>query len=196
MSRVARRSAARRLECCSVVLAFGLFALLAAVPKASAATAHVLDPSLSLAGSCGAGSLTSFDEVEDPGCPYPSPGEGGPRPFNDPCGVAIDAYGDIYLANGATSSGGAEGVIDVFSPSGRFLTAVTNAEQPCTLSVDSFGRIYVRLQPLGLRGSLVRYDPTTYEPLSEKIAYGSAPTEVLNSEQMRSMARRLTPKTA
>ncbi len=173
----------RRLASGCGVLALGLFALVAIAPAARAATGHILDPTLSLAGSCGVASLTSFDEVEDPGCPYPPPGEGGPRPFNDPCGVATDAYGDIYLANGATSSGGSEGVIDVFSPAGRFLTAVPNAEQPCTLTVDSLGRIYVRLQPLGLRGSLVRYDPTTYEPLSEKIAYGPVPTEVLDSKQ-------------
>jgi hypothetical protein len=138
-----------------------IFAILA--PAATASDAHVLDLGHSLTGGSG-----------DPGVSHPA------KPFNDPCGVATDRYGDVYVANGAAGtlkSGDPneefDGRIDVFNAAGEFLTEVHNAHQPCSLGLDSNGRLYVLQQHLpGVNGaSVVRYTPTTYEPAIGKIVY-------------------------
>src|SRR3954468_6370612 len=90
--------------------ALGAFAIFA--PMATASDAHVFDPSLSLNGT-----------GSDPGASHPA------KSFNDPCGTTTDAFGDIYVANGATSTAKNEeyeGRIDVYSPSGEFLTEIRN----------------------------------------------------------------------
>lgn len=138
-----------------VVLAFAILA-----PRSLAADAHVFDPSLSLTGGSG-----------DPGVSHPA------KSFNDPCGVAVDAFGDIYVANGASNTVKDEeydGRIDVFNPAGEFLAEIPNAHWPCSVAVDSKGRLYVLQVHLpGVNSfSVVRYTPTVYKPASGEIRYG------------------------
>jgi len=147
------------------MLLFVVLVLWGVAGSARAADGHVLDPTLSLTGGTG---TTTLDPVPDPGSAHPV------KPFDDPCGVTTDAYGDIYVANGATSSQGVEGRIDIFNPSGELVTEVPNTEGVCALAVDSTGVIYGYLGPVP--GKLVRYVPTTYEPALGDIEYGSAPT--------------------
>lgn len=140
---------------------------------ASAAVSHVFDPALSLAG----GTATSTtDPVGDPGATHPQ------KTFNDPCGVATDSYGDIYVANGASSSAHEEGGetrfdgrIDVFNAAGEFLTEILDAHWPCSLAVDAGGRLFVHEF---WTGNVVRYDPTVYAPEDDEIAYGPNPVAV------------------
>lgn len=140
----------------------------ALAPQALAADEHVLDPVLSLAGNT---VTTPLDPVPDPGPAHPQKG------FNDPCGVATDAYGNIYVANGAAANL-EDGVIDVFASDGKFITEVPNDQWPCSIAVDSIGRMYVLLHPFGKPSEVVRYDPTVYEPAVGEIEYGSAPVTI------------------
>jgi len=155
------------------ILALGLVALGVAgfVPSAGAVDSHVLDPSLSLAGGPG---TISTDPVPDPGPDHPA------NVFNNPCGVAVDAYGDIYVANGAGSTvheveseSRFDGRIDVFGPNGEFLAEIANEHWPCSLAVDSTGRVFVEQF---WTKNVVRYDPVTYEPEDGNIAYGAGAT--------------------
>jgi hypothetical protein len=134
---------------------------------AMAANSHVLDPTLSLTGGTG---TTVLDPVPDPGTAHPA------KPFDDPCGVTTDAYGDIYVANGATSSLGAEGRIDIFGADGELIGEVPGTKGVCALAVDSTGVMYGYLGPVP--GKVVRYVPTTYEPAQGKIAYPTVPTVI------------------
>ncbi len=150
------------------LVALGLAGL---APSAWAVDSHVLDPSLSLAGGTG---TISTDSVPDPGPDHPQ------NVFNDPCGVAVDAYGDIYVANGAGSTvhevegeSRFDGRIDVFAPNGEFLTEIVNEHWPCSLAVDSAGRVFV--EQFWLK-DVVRYDPIAYEPESGNVSYGATAT--------------------
>src|SRR3954466_2906491 len=84
-----------------------LVGLVCASSAAQAATGHDFDPVLSLRGNC---STSALDEVPDPGlCPIP-PGVPGvdhpPKAFEQPCGVATDLHGDIYVASAGAGNGG------------------------------------------------------------------------------------------
>jgi DNA-binding beta-propeller fold protein YncE len=154
------------------LLTAGIVAI-AAVSSASAAVNHVYDPSLSLGGGT---STTPVDPVPDPGSAHPA------KPFNDPCGVTTDAYGDIYVANGASSTHHEEagetrfdGRIDIFDSNGEFVTEVVDLHWPCSVAVDANGKLYVHEF---WTGDVVRYDPTVYDPEQGEIAYGSSSTPV------------------
>ena len=58
-----------------------------------------------------------------------------------PCGVAVDANGDIYVAS---AEGGPEftGAVVVYAPSGEELASIATS-LPCNLAVDSHGAVYV-----------------------------------------------------
>ena len=58
-----------------------------------------------------------------------------------PCGVAVDANGDIYVAD---ANGGPEftGAVVVYAPSGEELASIATS-LPCNLAVDSHGAVYV-----------------------------------------------------
>lgn len=56
--------------------------------------------------------------------------------FDHACGVAVDSEGDVYVANSGNAS------IDVFGPSGGYLTSIADGGQPCDLAVDSEGDVY------------------------------------------------------
>jgi len=126
----------------TALLIVALTILMASVgtSRAFAVDEHVFDPVLSLEGGC-AGS----DGAIDPGCPYPPAENGGPRHFENPCGVATDRRGNIYVASAAIglTGGGKGGRIDIFDSSGRFLVEINDENQPCSLAVDSEGNIYV-----------------------------------------------------
>lgn len=161
----------RRSKMSIFVVAAAAILLAGGAPAARAAAGHVLDPALSLAGAPG---TISSDPVPDPGTAHPA------KAFNDPCGVVTDSHGDIYVANGAGStvhevSGESrfDGRIDVFAPNGEFLAEIVNEHWPCSLAVDSAGRVFV--EQFWLK-NVVRYDPVLYEPQSGKIEYGSGAT--------------------
>jgi hypothetical protein len=169
------------------VRALGVAAVLVATalslstPRAMAATeAHSFDATLSLTGGC---TVESLDPVPDPGCP------GGAHPpagsFTAPKDIAIDSYGDIYVASfGNESANGREGRIDVFDSSGRFLTEIVDPNGPSNIAVDTAGNLYVYdFRVAVVLGEeevheLVRYAPSTYDPGTGAISYGNSPTVV------------------
>jgi hypothetical protein len=148
---------------------------------------YSFDARLSLTGGCG---VSAADRVADPGCPYRAGRR--PRPFAEPCGVASDRLGYIYVSSSGRS-GAHEGRVDVFDPRGRFLTEVELpakiSERPCRIDVDSRGRIYIAARPLAVnstpanldiharpiptafRYAILRYAPRSYPP-RPGISYG------------------------
>jgi len=159
----------------SLVAACVLFLALAA-PNALAADEHVLDPALSLTGGS---EVSSVDPIPDPGSVHPQ------KPFNGPCGVTTDAYGNIYVANGAGETQHEndegktvyDGAIDVFDSTGEFITEVSNDGQGCSIAVDSVGRMYV-YEDWNKR--VVRHDPLDYEPATGEIEYDPQPIVVVS----------------
>jgi len=151
-----------------IACALAVAASLLATSAASAAQVHTVDPVLSLTGGTGTSSL---DPVPDPGPTHPA------KPFENPCGVATDDYGDIYLAS-APAEG--EGRIYVFGPDGGFITEVPSKLRSCTLAVDSAGRIFAFRA-----GSfeIVRYDAISYDPATGDIAYEPEPTLLVDASQ-------------
>jgi hypothetical protein len=137
---------------------------------AHAAEAHRLDQALSLTGNC---EIEPVDLVPDPGCP------GGSHPpagrFSTPAGIAVDSYGDIYVASAGSEKSGETGHIDVFSPEGKFITEVVDTNGPGPMVVDSKGNLYVSNRFKETEENIVRYNPITYQPAGGLIAYGSTP---------------------
>jgi hypothetical protein len=79
--------------------------------------------------------------------------------FNEPCGVAVDSAGDLYVAAYGDDS------VKVYDPAGGLLSEFTpaaNAENPCALAVDSSGAVYVN----GWGTDVVRYRPDAFPPVS------------------------------
>lgn len=141
---------------CVVLLQFGLSA-----PVSAATTKnHVFNAALSLTGGTG---VSKADPIPDPPPNHPS------EPFYIPCGVAVDEAGDTYVASFGQ---GESGRIDVFGPSGLFLTEISNPNHPCSLAVDAEGNLYVSEQETG---EVVRYSPNAYPP-SPSVSYGSPTT--------------------
>jgi hypothetical protein len=126
-----------------------------------AVSGHVFDPTLSLTGST---VVSAQDEVPDPGLDHPG------KPFEKPCGVAVDRRGDIYVATPAIGNGlGTEGRVDVFGPQGEYLTEISDENQPCSLAVDSEGNVYVMEY---LTKDVVLFEPDSYPP-SAGSGYGA-----------------------
>jgi hypothetical protein len=150
----------------------GLCALAAPPVRAAEEETHFFNPTLSLTGDC---STSSLDPVADPGCP------GGSHPalgaFDQPRAVATDLHGDRYVSSyGKGSKSGAEGRVDVFGPTGKFITELADSEGPETVAVDSEGNLYV-----AQKSQLVRFAPTVYKPQAEEIAYTGPATFVSES---------------
>jgi hypothetical protein len=156
----------------TAVMATALLGLAAGATGASGATpTHVFDATLSLTGGC---TTSPIDPVADPGCPDPALHP--PKSFTTPTGVAVDLYGNIYVANCDPAVGdGSEGRIDIFRPDGSFITELLDPFGPISIAVDSKGVLYVnnRNGDNGEAGQgLVRYEPTTYDGGDGEIEYG------------------------
>jgi hypothetical protein len=131
--------------------------------RSFAASEHSFDPGLSLRGDC---KVSALDTVSDPG---PCPGIPGvdhpPIAFEQPCGAAVDAHGDIYVANAAEHApngpNGPIGRIDVFDSHGKYLTQINDEYEPCGLAVDSKGNVYVAEYT---EKRVVMFEPKTYPP--------------------------------
>jgi sugar lactone lactonase YvrE len=96
--------------------------------------------------------------------------------FDQACGVAVDAEGDLYLADHGHDT------IDVFDPTGAFLTSMP-AAAPCGLAVDSEGSVYAITA-----GNVVKYEPNggAYPPTAAT-TYG-APVTFDSSGEATSVA--------
>lgn len=140
----------------------GLIAILALVvfaPVATASAGHLFDARLSLRGDC---AVSTLDEVPDPGvCPGTAGIDHPPKAFEQPCGTAVDRYGDLYVASGAQGGAGTEGRIDVFNAEGEYLTEIKDENQPCGVAVDSMGNVYVA-EYVGKNA--VRFEPQSFPP--------------------------------
>lgn len=151
------------------LLAILCLAVLAAFASAAEAPPYELNADLSLTGDC---TTSLLDPVADPGCPYSPPPAGPSGRFSEPRSVAVDAYGNLYVANFA---GGKEnGRIDVFDDEGRFITEFSDPLSPKSLAVDRKGNLYVSESG----NEIARYSPTVYEPEAGKITYGN-PRQVI-----------------
>ncbi len=149
-----------------------LLGLVAVSPATAAEEApYEFSAQLSLTGGCG---TSKADPVPDPGCPEKHP----PKTFTKPTAIAVDSFGDEYVASYGAEEG-KQGRIDVFSPEGVFITEVKDELGPKALAVDSKGVLYVFDQSPGHDGALARYKPTVYKPEEEKIEYG--PREQVDS---------------
>jgi hypothetical protein len=172
----------------SLVLLVSTIALLTCLAPTSALAAveetHVFDPTLSLTGDC---STATVDTVADPGtCPIPPgvPGVDHPNAaFKVPKGVAVDAYGNRYVASyGPEEAKPNEGRIDIFDPTGHFITEITDTNGPKALAVDAAGNLYVHEKTFSAEfGKVVRYPPSEYEPKTGQIKY-SLPSVVVVSD--------------
>jgi len=155
------RADGRRLRFGFAVLLFGLGLTWGlGVTSAAATNTHLYDPALSLTGGC---STSSTDPIPDPG---PCPGLPGvdhpPLGFDNPCGTAVDRFGDIYVASSAIATeSGKNGRIDVFDPQGHFLVEIKDEDGPCSLAVDSQGNLYAVNY---WTESVVRFTPSAFPP--------------------------------
>lgn len=177
---------ARRLDSTAGVLrrralwlcAFSCLLLLGLFPRIAAAQeeTHLFNAALSLTGDC---STSTIDPVPDPGCPG---GAHPAKPFTKDGGVAVDRYGDRYVASAGPLLNGSQGRIDIFSPAGVFITeiAVALPEDDVSLAVDSQGYLYVGRQFEDETQRLLRYAPTKYNPGAGEIEYGAAPAAIPN----------------
>ena len=115
-----------------------------------------------------------FDEVEDPGCPDP-PHPSGRFQFGENASVAIDSFGDEYVAG--FPSGGTGGRIDIFDSEGQFITELATPGRPRSVAVDSEGNLYVFEQA----GGIYRYSPSAYLPATGQIEYPSSGIKISES---------------
>jgi hypothetical protein len=150
----------------------GLFLIASAFCLAPTAAAqaevqtHEFDPVLSLTGGCG---TSTVDPVADPDCPS---GGHPPKAFSRPAGVAIDAFGDIYISNWGANNEGSEGRIDIFDSAGHFITEFipkfagepAPARFPGGLAVDSEGYLYVLQSKSSGDRAVVRYTASSFPP--------------------------------
>jgi hypothetical protein len=156
------------------VLLISLWLVAGSVSTASAAETYVLDPELSLTGSC---TTSKVDPIPDPGCPE---GEHPPGAFTSPRSVATDSHGNIYISSyGNEDADGKEGRIDIFDANGLFITELLEPVGPKDLAVDSEGNLYVFSDNSIVNGRVARFEPTVYAPESGEIEYGKAPEVVI-----------------
>ena len=115
--------------------------------------------------------------VPDPSCSgeppaYPAPPNGPTGRFDEARAVAIDPFGNEYVASYAESDD-AKGRIDVFDDEGHFITEVATPG-PKSIAVDSKGHLYVFEDA----GKVVRYPPSEYDGEAGEIKYANPPVTV------------------
>jgi hypothetical protein len=167
----------------AAIACLAALALLPATARAAEEETHVFDATLSLTGSCS--ESATIDPVPDPGvCPMPPgvPGVDHPeKPFTQHGAVAVDLYGNRFVASAGAKDDGKEGRVDIFSSEGEFIThvdvEVPNESSPAkvSLAVDSDGYLYVakEAKATGTPGSLIRFKPTEYNAAAGEIEYES-----------------------
>ena len=146
------------------------------VGVSAADTPPELEPILSLTGNC---STSALDPIPDPGCPDPP----HPGRFQEPRSVAIDAYGNEFVANCACqdTKTAQDGAIDIFDPEGFYITTLADPNGPQSVAVDSEGNLYVYER---FTEKVVRYAPSVYEPEAGEIAYANPPVDVFKSNSV------------
>ncbi|HMJ72793.1 MAG TPA: hypothetical protein VK471_05430 [Solirubrobacterales bacterium] len=151
-----------------------VFVVAATPAHAAEDSLHAFNAPLSLTGGC---QTFAPDPVPDPDCPYPAPPSGPSAPFALPTGIAVDSYGDVYVASRGPQ-GGHEGRIDVFDAEGHFISEIPEPNGPQNLAVDSEGYLYAWSYEPGQATALRRYDPepSSYDPPTGEIDYNSTPT--------------------
>jgi hypothetical protein len=92
---------------------------------------------------------------------------------NQPCGAATDTQGFLYVANPARES--SNGEIRIFDGEGGLVTSFGNEHEPCKLTVDSDGNVYVVEREArivsGVELSVVaRYEPDSF-PVTASTTY-------------------------
>lgn len=153
-----------------------LFAPLAA----AAEFPYSLEPRLSLTGDC---STSAADPVLDPDCQaeppaYPPPPDRPAARFDRPFSVAVDDWGNLYVAS--RSDAGTEGRIDIFDPEGHFISELEDPHGPRSIAVDGEGNLYAYESTEGVIDSaVVRYPPAVYDPAAGEIEYDPAERIVL-----------------
>lgn len=88
--------------------------------------------------------------------------------FEDPCGLAVDNTGDIYVSDYYHDK------VDVFSSGGSLLTQLSGVEPldgPCGLAVDASGKLFVNV----FHRRVTRFTPAAF-PIGSKTAYGAGTT--------------------
>lgn len=165
----------------ALALAIGLLGLAA---SSAAALPYTLEPRLSLTGDC---STSEADPIPDPDCAgappaYPPPPNRPIGRFDRPFAVAVDDWGNLYVAS--RSGDGTAGRIDIFDSEGHFISELPDDQGPQSLAVDGEGNLYVFEKQIGLGDSpeVVRYPPETYNPAAGEIAYDPADVDVVATE--------------
>jgi hypothetical protein len=146
--------------------------------RAAEEPTHIFDATLSLTGDC---TTSTLDPVPDPGCPggaHPSFSFSNPSTFaENPVNAAVDDYGDIFVAVPGTSNPGDGSRIDVFAPSGLFIDEIKVPNGLAEIAVDRDGHIYARTGNT-VDPTLLRFDPTVYNPAAAELEYASPPVTV------------------
>jgi hypothetical protein len=91
--------------------------------------------------------------------------------FEELCGVAVDANGDIYTADYRQG-------VHVFAPSGEPLATVTLEQAGCFLAVDSHGTVYVN----EFQGAVEKLTPSEF-PVTSATTYGAPATVDTNASR-------------
>jgi hypothetical protein len=140
-------------------------------PQALAAESpYQLNAEASLIGGCALPGK-GVDPIPDPGCPG---GTHPPKKFEKPTAVAVDQFGNEYVASFGTKEDGSEGRIDIFDPDGNFITEILDPSGPQALAIDSKGNLYVTSRRPSFPHEVARYSPTgEYDPEVGKIQYGA-----------------------
>jgi hypothetical protein len=158
----------------ALVLALACLGLLVPALASAASAEYTLNERLSLTGDCS--TSPGVDEEPDPDCPYPAPPNGPSGRFDRPTGVAVDEWGNLYVAS--RSGDGTEGRIDIFDSEGHFISELDNPNGPQSIAVDGAGNLYAYESLIGVpgapEGGVFRYPPDVYNPAAGEISYDPA----------------------